>query len=86
MMVSMLWFDTSNGDLVRKIETALRYYYKKFGRFPEMVVISEKDAQGIDLSETSKMTSVLVKASKTVQPNHLWIGVEEALPTAGSEQ
>lgn len=85
MMVGMLWFDTSS-DLVRKIETALMYYYKKFGRFPEVVVMSEKDAQGVDLGETSKTTSVLVKASKTVQPHHLWIGVEEALPTAGSEQ
>jgi len=77
MMNGMLWFDNTSLALAAKIKQALAYYGRKYGKSAEVCLISNVDAEGVSLEEISKDCSLQVKASKTVQPNTLWIGFEE---------
>jgi hypothetical protein len=86
MMRGMLWFDNDpKTTLVEKIETAMKFYFKKFGKFPELCLMSEKDSKGVDLAVVARAATLTVKASRLVQPHHLWIGYEETLPAAGEQ-
>ncbi len=87
MMNGMLWFDNDpKTTMAAKIMKAVAFYTKKYGRNAEVCLVNEKDAQGVDLADISKSSTVLVKAIRGVSPSHLWIGFEEALPTAGGER
>lgn len=79
----MLWFESNKSvSLAQKIDQALAYYNKKYVAKAELCLISEKDAQGIDLTEISKTCGLTVKTTKRVQPGYLHIGTEEPMPGA----
>ncbi len=90
MNVGMLWFDNDpKTALEAKIERAVNYYRKKYGRTPNLCLIHPSAAKdpasvggaGGKLKTGKPVQSgaegVTVRPYRPVLPGHLWIGVEE---------
>ena len=82
MNTGMLWFDNDpKSGLAAKIEKAVNYYHKKYGRKPNLCLIHptalENPASTSGASEQPKTGKVTVRPYRPVLPGHLWIGVEE---------
>ena len=80
MNTGMLWYDNDpKTALTAKIERAVNYYHKKYGRKPNLCLIHpaalEKPGKGKEVS--SKAKGVKIRPYRPVLPGHLWIGVEE---------
>ncbi len=76
MHTGMLWFDNDpRTTLSVKIQKAMDYYNKKFGRVPDICLVhpSMFDA-GQKQFELGKLT---IRPYQPVMPGHLWIGVED---------
>jgi hypothetical protein len=72
----MLWFDNDpKTTLSVKIQKAMDYYSKKFGRIPDICLVHpsmlDADQKQFDLG---KLT---IRPYQPVMPGHLWIGVED---------
>ena len=76
MYTGLLWFDNDpNSTLTVKIQKALDYYSKKFGRAPELCFVHPSM---LDSGQRQLMLGkVTVRAYRPVMPNHFWIGVED---------
>jgi hypothetical protein len=74
----MLWFDNSQTALTVKIQKAVDYYHKKYGRSPDLCLVhpSMLDAaqQHQRQLEINKLT---VRPYRPVLPGHIWIGIED---------
>jgi hypothetical protein len=72
----MLWFDNSQTALNIKIQKAVDYYHKKYGRTPDLCLVhpSMLDAQNQRQFEVNKLT---VRPYRPVLPGHIWIGIED---------
>jgi hypothetical protein len=72
----MLWFDNSQTALNIKIQKAVDYYHKKYGRTPDLCLVhpSMLDAQNQPQFELNKLT---VRPYRPVLPGHIWIGIED---------
>jgi hypothetical protein len=72
MMLGMLWFDNApQKAIVDKINGALEYYQKKYNTMPDTVMVHPSMiAQG----EIVSIENVTVKTSRSVMPNHFWVG------------
>jgi hypothetical protein len=89
----MLWFDNSQTALNIKIQKAVDYYHKKYGRTPDLCLVhpSMLDAQSggsqrqieapaLDLLSKSSGASVnklTIRPYRPVLPGHIWIGIED---------
>jgi len=89
MDVGMLWFDNdTHTDLPRKIDNAAEYYLNKYGIQPNVCFIHPcmtpedlkakvhkpgKNGSKPKIIFTSG--SIEVRTSKSMLPNHLWIGI-----------
>lgn len=75
MHTGMLWVDTSSTALTVKIQKAVDYYVKKYGRQPDLCLVhpSMLEANQRQL-EVEKIT---VRPYRPVLPGHMWIGIEE---------
>jgi len=74
MNTGMLWFDNDpKTALTAKIERAVDYYHKKYGRKPNLCLIHPTALE----SEKPKTGKVKIRPYRPVLPGHLWIGVEE---------
>ena len=74
MNTGMLWFDNdSKTTLSAKIERAVAYYQKKYGRKPNLCLINPKALSG----EKPDSAKVTIRPYRPVLPGHLWIGVED---------
>lgn len=75
MHTGMLWFDNSQTALTVKIQKAVDYYQKKYGRNPDLCLVhpSMMEANQRQL-EIDKMT---VRPYRPVLPGHIWIGIED---------
>ena len=73
MHTGMLWFDNSQTALHTKIRKAIDYYYKKYGRTPDLCLVHPSMLNDSKL-EIEKIT---VRPYRPVLPGHLWIGVED---------
>ena len=75
MHTGMLWFDNSQTTLNAKIQKAMAYYHKKYGRTPDLCLVHpsmmEKNQSHL---EVNKLT---VRPYRAVLPNHIWIGIED---------
>ncbi len=82
MHTGMLWFDNSQTALNIKIQKAVDYYHKKYGRTPDLCLVhpsmleqnqrtSEAPASG---ASVNKLT---VRPYRPVLPGHIWIGIED---------
>jgi len=74
MNVGMLWFDNDpKRSFDDKVSRAAEHYRRKYGRPPDVCFVHPTSAQKVK----DRAAGLLVKTSKTVLPNHFWIGVRE---------
>lgn len=76
MHTGMLWFDNDpRTTLSVKIQKAIEYYSKKFGRIPDLCLVHPSMLDGGQKQfESGKM---IVRPYRSVMPGHFWIGVED---------
>jgi len=76
MHTGMLWFDNDpRTTLSVKIQKAMDYYSKKFGRVPDICLVHPSMLDnGKKQIELEKLT---IRPYRPVMPGHLWIGVED---------
>ena len=76
MHTGLLWFDNdSHTTLSVKIQKAMEYYRRKFGRTPNLCLVHpsmmESGHKQMDLSKVS------IRPYRSIMPGHLWIGNED---------
>jgi len=77
-MIGILWFDQDpKTTLEQKINKALLHHTTRFGRKAEVVVVSIKDVDGVDLGQLSNVCKAIVKAARWVLPNCMIVGFED---------
>ncbi len=83
MHTGMLWFDNSPAALETKIQKAVEYYQKKFGRRPDLCLVHPSMLKDTGVESKKPVLSlteqITVRAYRPVLPGHLWIGVEDSL-------
>lgn len=80
MDIGMLWFDNDQkSDYEAKIERAAAYYRNKYGKAPNLCFVHPCMIPNTGSNPTAKpaMNSqgVEIRTSKTMLPNHFWIGI-----------
>jgi hypothetical protein len=75
MKIGMLWFDNNpTRTLAQKIEEAAAYYQKKYGTTPNLAFVHPwMQTPG----SSNNVDGIEVKTSKSILPNHIWIGIGE---------
>ena len=78
MHTGMLWFDNSQTALNIKIQKAVDYYHKKYGRTPDLCLVhpSMLDAQERTQRQL-EINKLTVRPYRPVLPGHIWIGIED---------
>ncbi len=72
MNIGMLWFDNDNkADLPTKIQRAANYYHTKYGKTPNLCLVHPRTLGDASM----KWNGIEVKATKSVLPNHFWLGI-----------
>ena len=72
MNVGMLWLDDDKQrSFEEKVRRAADYYQEKYGRSPELCLVSVKM-----LAVEKKVGQIEVQPVKTVLPNHFWLGMK----------
>ena len=78
MHTGMLWFDNSQTALTVKIQKAVDYYSKKYGRSPDLCLVHPSM---LDASERNQrqleIDKLTVRPYRPVLPGHIWIGIED---------
>jgi hypothetical protein len=79
----MMWFDNDpKTTLEAKIQQAADYYRQKYGRTPDLCLVNpgmlDKACPDPDARQAGK---ILIRPFRSVLPGHLWIGIDEKLPT-----
>ena len=81
MHTGMLWFDDSSVNLSLKIQKAVEYYHKKYGRLPDLCLVHPNMLKDTKLEEgkpaLSATEGITVRAYRPVLPGHIWVGVED---------
>jgi hypothetical protein len=88
MNVGMLWFDNDpKTEINTKIERAAIYYRDKYGKrpnvcfvHPSMLIKGDSDEKNTKLIRGE----IELRTSKSVLPNHFWIGVNGSAAPSGS--
>ena len=78
MKVGMLWFDDADCALADKVARAAAHYAQKHGRAPTACYVHPSALDGLAAPDELRVDDVVVRPARTVPPNHLWIGVDEA--------
>ena len=73
MHTGMLWFDNSQTELDTKIQKAVDYYHKKYGRTPDLCLVHPNMLKDTVLNEEK----ITVRPYRPVLPGHIWIGIED---------
>jgi len=74
----MLWFDNSQTALNIKIQKAVDYYHKKYGRTPDLCLVHPSMLDAQERNERQlEMNKVTVRPYRPVLPGHIWIGIED---------
>lgn len=74
MKVGMLWFENDKGKPVdKRIAEAVGFYRQKYGLEPNVCMVSMQDAP----EGERWLDGVEVKSSRSVLPNHYWVGVKD---------
>ena len=84
MHTGMLWFDNSQAQLNIKIQKAVDYYHKKYGRTPDLCLVHpsmlEKDQSQLETlapGASAGVNKLTVRPYRPVLPGHIWIGIED---------
>ena len=77
----MLWFDNTPKSTEQKIREAAEYYAKKYQLTPNLALvhpsmIQASAEQKTILAPDAKNAVITVETTKSVIPNHIWIGVK----------
>jgi len=80
MNIGMLWFDNDpKAELTLKVERAAAYYRNKYGRQPTLCFVHPSmlgsPNAGQDPQTSLKAGNIEVRSTRSVLPNHFWIGV-----------
>jgi hypothetical protein len=74
----MLWFDNSQTALNIKIQKAVDYYHKKYGRTPDLCLVHPSMLDAQEKSQrTVEINKLTVRPYRPVLPGHIWIGIED---------
>lgn len=76
MHTGLLWYDNDpRTTLTVKIQKAMDYYNKKFGRNPDLCLVNPGMLEsGKGQVELGKL---VIRAYRPVMPGHFWIGTED---------
>jgi len=81
MHTGMLWFDDSQITLNMKIQKAMAYYHKKYGRMPDLCLVHPNMLNDTKVekgkSALSESEGITVRPYRPVLPGHIWIGIED---------
>ena len=85
MDTGMLWFDNDpKKSLDVKVQQAADYYWKKYGRNPDLCLVNPGNLIKANPQPESMLAGkVVIRPLRSVLPGHLWIGVDEKIPRAG---
>ena len=79
MNVGMLWFDNdTKSDLETRVSRAVIYYQKKYGKHPNLCFVHPSMAKNLvseSLEHPIVAGEVEIRTTRSVLPNHFWIGV-----------
>ena len=91
MNIGMLWFDNDpKAELTTKVERAAVYYLNKYGKSPNLCFVhptmlrsvpvesengTSSDSGRQSPAEGVKKGAIELRTSRSVLPNHFWIGV-----------
>ena len=89
MEIGMLWFDNDQkASIPIKVERAVQYYQKKYGKNPNLCFVHPKTVMGdkarkkgskkITDQDSLKIGQVLVLKNEKILPDHFWIGIGTA--------
>jgi hypothetical protein len=88
MNIGMLWFDNdTKTELPVKIERAAHYYREKYGKKPNVCFVHPsmvKTEPADDTVKTLMPGEIEVRTTKSVLPNHFWIGINGTISQASS--
>jgi hypothetical protein len=86
MNVGMLWFDNDpKAELALKVERAAEYYRSKYGRAPTLCFVHPSMIAGLATQAPDvplKAAGVELRSSRSILPNHFWLGVNGAVSAA----
>lgn len=74
MHTGMLWFDDTQTSLEIKIQKAMEYYRKKYGRLPDLCLVHPSMLK----DEKPEERKITVRPYRPVLPGHIWIGIEDS--------
>jgi len=74
MHTGMLWFDNSQSTLPVKIQKAVEYYHKKYGRNPDLCLVHPSMLEN---EKSIKINNLIVRPYCPVLPGHIWIGIQD---------
>jgi hypothetical protein len=78
MHTGMLWFDNSQTALNIKIQKAVDYYHKKYGRTPDLCLVHPSMLEAQEKNQrTVEISKLTVRPYRPVLPGHIWIGIED---------
>lgn len=83
MNIGMLWFDNDpKAEIQIKIERAAVYYVKKYGKNPNLCFVHPSMLRSAPTDQPEKLMkngAIEVRTSRSVLPNHFWIGVNGSI-------
>ena len=78
MRTGMLWFDNSQTALAVKIQRAVEYYHKKYGRMPDLVLVHPSMLEAQEKTQrTAEVNKLTVRPYRPVLPGHIWVGIDD---------
>jgi hypothetical protein len=77
MHTGILWFDNSKSPLLIKIESAFKYYVKKYGRKPTLVLVHPSMLNGLPTDTAPEIDGAPVRPYRPVLPGHIWVGISD---------
>lgn len=77
MHTGMLWFDNSDTLLSVKIQKAMDYYHKKYGRIPDLCLVHPSMLEESDRNKILMVGQLTIRPFRPVLPGHIWIGIED---------
>ena len=74
MQAGMMWFDNDKQkSLVMKVETAMAYYQKKYGRSPNLCMVNPSMIP----EKMPEDMKVSIRPYQPIVAGHLWIGIDD---------
>lgn len=78
MHTGMLWFDNSKvKTLEQKIQGAVDYYVKKYGRAPDLCLVHPSLLENRPGVRSMTIGALTVRPYRPVLPGYIWVGIED---------